>query len=217
MTQTLKIFTWLVTTALAAFLFYTTTEYLSFRSDVHFLLAKTDVVFDIGWRSAFYIHITSSMVILIIAPFQFVKKLRNRYMKWHKRIGKIYAYGIVLLAGPSGLYMAFYAEGGLWSTIAFIIMSVLWISTTILAVTTVRKGDITGHQRWMIRSVALTFAAVTLRLLVPLFSAGWGLEEGFVIVSTAWLSWLINLAIAETIILFTLPNKLKKDVRLQTN
>lgn len=209
MTQTLKIFCWLVMTVLAGFLFYTTTEYLSFRSDVHFLLAKADLVFDMGWRSTFYIHIISSMIVLIIAPFQLIKKLRNKHLKLHKRFGKIYAYGILVLAGPSGLFMAFYAEGGFWSTLAFIAMSILWMTTTILAVTTVRKGDIHGHQRWIIRSIALTFAAVTLRLLVPLFSAGWGLEENFVIVSTAWLSWIINLAIAELILLIRFPKKQK--------
>jgi uncharacterized membrane protein len=212
MTQTLKIAGWLVMTASAVFLFYTTTEYLSFRSDIHFLLAKTEVVFDMGWRSAFYIHIISAMIVLIIGPFQFVKKLRNKYLNTHRSMGKIYAYGIVLLAGPSGFFMAFYAEGGLWSTIAFLIMSLLWIWTTIMAVYFARKKKIIDHKKWMIRSMALTFAAVSLRLLVPLFSAGLGLEENFVIVSTAWLSWIINLAIAETLILTTFPNNLTKEL-----
>jgi len=212
MTQVLKISGWLVLTALALFLFYTTTEYLSFRSDVHFLLVKADLVFDVSWRTTFYIHIISAMIVLIIAPFQFIKKLRNKYLKSHRRIGKVYAYGVVALAAPSGFFMAFYAEGGLWSTLAFIVMSFLWIFTTVMAVMYARKKKIIEHKKWMIRSVALTFAAVTLRLLVPLFSSYLMLEDNFVIVSTAWLSWMINLAIAESLILWTLPNKMSKEL-----
>jgi hypothetical protein len=48
----------------------------------------------------------------------------------------------------------------------------------------------------MIRSFALTFAAVTLRLYLP-FPMIWGFEfiEGYRII--AWLCWVPNLLIAE--------------------
>lgn len=201
---------------LAAFLFYTTAEYLSFRSDINFLLVKQDVVFDAIWRSSFYVHIISSMVILIIGPINFIKKWRQRNLKLHKKLGKIYAYGIMLLAAPSGLIMAFYAEGGIWSTVSFIIMSVLWFATTYMAVKSVINKKILQHQKWMMRSYALTFAAVTLRLLVPLFSY-WELDDQFIIVSTAWLSWMLNLGIVELFILFSYTLKKPKSGPILTS
>lgn len=131
-------------------------------------------------------------------------------MLLHKVLGRIYAYGILGFAGPTGLIMAFYAEGGTSSTIAFLIMGTLWMLTTFLAIKAIINKDIVGHQKWMYRSFALSAAAVTLRLLVPIMSITHWFDEQFIIVSTAWLSWMINLGIAELIIIqkFHLKNKI---------
>ncbi|UKN03875.1 DUF2306 domain-containing protein [Paracrocinitomix mangrovi] len=196
-------------TLLAVFLFTITAKYLTFQPDLNFLLVKQDLIFDTVWRPTFYLHVTSGMIVILIGPFQFLKAFRNKQMKLHRLIGKIYAYGILIIAAPTGLIMAYYAEGGILSTYAFIIMSVLWFFTTLMAVITVKKKDLIGHQKWMYRSYALSFAAVTLRLLVPLMSepfVGYYLgssheEQTYIItVATAWLSWIINLIVAEILI-----------------
>lgn len=184
----------------AAFLFVITAMYFSFRSDINFLLTKQDVVFNVFWRSAFYIHIAGGMVALIIAPFQFLKPLRRKKMALHRKLGKTYIGSILFLAGPSGLFMAFYAEGGWLSSLGFLIMSTLWLWTTFKAYETVRNRDINGHIRWITRSVALTMAAVTLRLYVPIASAGLHWDHLFVVESSAWVSWMPNLIFAEILI-----------------
>ena len=55
----------------------------------------------------------------------------------------------------------------------------------------------TGHRCWMIRSYALTFAAVTLRLELPLFFIFGGMEYPVASSYVAWLCWVPNLFIAE--------------------
>ncbi len=89
-------------------------------------------------------------------------------------------------------------------------MSVLWFYTTIIAIVKVKQKDIMGHQKWMMRSFALSFAAVTLRILVPVFSVFTNDIE-FIVVSTAWLSWMLNLLIVEGMIFssFKPAHKLK--------
>lgn len=206
----LKNISWLVITFFAMVLFYVTSQYLSFRPDINFLLVKQDLIFDAVWRPTFYIHVISGMLVILIGPFQFLPNLRKRYLKVHKKLGKIYAYGILGFAAPTGLIMAFYAEGGMWSTLAFLVMSFLWFYTTIMAIITVKKKKIIEHKKWMYRSYALSFAAVTLRLLVPIMSLSNNLSEEFIIVSTAWLSWMFNLIIIETYIFFSLTNNHKK-------
>ncbi|MEO9532828.1 MAG: DUF2306 domain-containing protein [Crocinitomicaceae bacterium] len=210
MIQTLKNTSWLIILALSVFLFYITSEYLSFQPDVNFLLVKENIVFDPIWRPTFYIHVISGMAVILVGPLQFLPQLRKKSIKLHKQLGKIYAYGILLFAAPTGLIMAFYAEGGLSSTIAFLVMGVLWFLTTILAIYFVRKGNILAHQKWMYRSFALSFAAVTLRILVPLFSLTTELTELEIIVSTAWLSWIINLLLVEIYLILTFKFSLKK-------
>lgn len=206
----IKNISWIIITFFAMVLFYITAQYLSFKPDINFLLVKQDLIFDSVWRPTFYIHVISGMLVILVGPFQFLPKLRNRYLTLHKSLGKIYAYGILGFAAPTGLIMAFYAEGGRWSTLAFLIMSALWFYTTIMAIVAVKKKKIIEHKKWMYRSYALSFAAVTLRILVPVMSLSNNLSEDFIIISTAWLSWIINLVLIEIFIFYNLTNKLKK-------
>lgn len=191
----------------AAFLFFITAMYFSFRSDVNFLLEKQDVVHNIAWRTSFYIHITGGMLALIIGPFQFLKAFRRKRMALHKKIGKLYMASILFLAGPSGLFMAFYAEGGWFSSTGFTVMALLWLWTTFRAYETIRNRDYNGHVRWITRSFALTMAAVTLRFYVPFCSAILYWDHDFIIISSAWFSWIPNLIMAEIILKF-IPHRL---------
>jgi hypothetical protein len=200
---------WLLMAVLAMILFVVTAPYLSFRPDVNFLLVKQDIVNDPIWRPAFYVHVISGMLVILVGPFQFLKSFRNKFLNWHRLGGKIYAYSIILLAAPTGLIMAFYAEGGLWSTVAFSIMSILWFVTTLMAVIKIKQLKIEEHKMWMMRSYELSFAAVTLRLLVPLFSLFIFDNEDLITVSTAWLSWMLNLLVAEGMI-FAIQQKQRR-------
>lgn len=219
MPQTLRYIPWVVMAFLASFLAFKTAKYLSFESDIFFLLRKQDVIFDPVWRPTFYAHVISGILVILIGPLQFLKTFRNKNMKLHRLFGKVYAYGILLVAAPTGFIMAFYAEGGYWSTVSFIIMSTLWFYTTFMAVRAVMRKDILGHQQWMYRSYALSFAAVTLRILVPLMSIpevskhlGSTTDERdyAIIVATAWLSWIINLIFVEILIARKFEKKTQK-------
>jgi uncharacterized membrane protein len=193
-------------TGFSFLLFSITLIYWSFKPDVNFLLTKQDVVFNPLWRTAFYVHIAGGMLSIVLGPLQFVRYFRKRFLNAHRLVGKIYVSSILFLAAPTGLFMAFYANGGFYSTLGFFLMSVLWFFTTYMAVKTVRLKRIEEHVRWMVRSYALTFAAVTLRILVPLMSFTNELSEDTIVISTAWLSWLINLLIAELLILSNLKS-----------
>lgn len=210
--MTSKIFRYILWGALAVLavvLFAITTEYTTFESDTNFLLEKQDIVHDPFWRTVFYFHVFSGMIVILLGPFQFLDVFRKKYMKFHRIAGKIYVYGILLFSAPTGIIMAFYAEGGFWSTVAFLIMGILWFVTTLMAVIKIKNRNLHEHKIWMMRSFALSFAAVTLRLLVPALSEVIGYEKELIIVSTAWLSWLLNLFIAEGMI-FAIERKVNK-------
>ena len=111
-------------------------------------------------------------------------------------MGKIYV-GAATLVGVSGLYMAWYAFGGPITQIGFAGLAIGVLYTTITAFTTIRRGDVANHRRWMIRSYALIFAAVTLRLELPLLTMYFGaFTPAYQMV--AWVSWVPNLLFAET-------------------
>ena len=72
----------------------------------------------------------------------------------------------------------------------------IWIAVNILGWRAAVRGRFVEHRRWMIRSWALTLAAVTLRLYLP---ASMALElpflEAYRVI--AWLCWVPNLLAAE--------------------
>lgn len=185
---------WLATGCLL--LFFTTTVYLSFRDDIHFLLTKPDLVHDLVWRPVFYVHIVSGMLCIATGPFQFLPFLRKRYPAWHRMAGKLYVGAILFAAGPTGLYMAFFATGGFWSGTGFFTLSLFWWATTFVAYRTIIQGNVARHRRFMAYSFALTFSAVTLRLWVPLLSHYAWVDHHTTVVVTAWINWIPNLLLA---------------------
>ena len=84
-----------------------------------------------------------------------------------------------------------------------------------MAIIKVKNKDIIAHKKWMYRSYALSFAAVTLRILVPLMSITNQFDYDFIVVSTAWLSWIINLFVVELILYFSFS--FRKTEKLKSN
>lgn len=129
------------------------------------------------WKVIFFFHITTGSIALLLGPFQLLKKSRKK-IKIHRTIGKIYAFSIILSV-PAGIYLAFYATGGIGSTIGFLILDAAWFITTFLGLKRIRERNIQSHQEWMLRSYAITLVFVTFRLLVPIFM--FVLQLGFAI------------------------------------
>jgi uncharacterized membrane protein len=148
---------------------------------------------------SFYIHISLGAISLFIGWIQFSKKTRTKYLKFHRNLGKTYIIA-VLLSGTAGLYISIYASGGWVAALGFGSMAIFWLATTIMAFITIKKGDVNQHQNWMIRSYALCWAAVTLRIYLPTFQYGFGMEFISAYLIIAWLCWVPNLIVAEFII-----------------
>ncbi|MNW67975.1 hypothetical protein D3C74_466580 [compost metagenome] len=78
-------------------------------------------------------------------------------------------------------------------------LDVLWVATTLIATRKIMAKDIQAHKAWMLRSYALTFAAVTLRIwLAPLNLLLGDFEAAFRVV--AWVCWIPNLLVIEAVI-----------------
>ena len=144
---------------------------------------------------AISLHIVGAILPLVLGPFQFLSRLRNRYLNVHRWSGRLYLLG-VLAGGTSGLYLAPFSYGGLNTHLAFGSLAVLWLATGVLAYRAIRAGRIEEHRRWMIRNFALTFAGVMLRLWMPV-SVVSGIPFGTAYAVVAWLCWVPNLIVAE--------------------
>lgn len=149
---------------------------------------------DVVWNTGFYTHITFGGIALLVGWVQFSKKFRNANLKRHRLIGRIYVIA-ALLSGLAGLFVSFYATGGVIAQIGFGLLGLIWLYTTAMAYQTIKKGDIKKHEAFMIYSFAACFAAVTLRIWLPLLTTGLGdFVKAYRIV--AWLCWVPNIIFA---------------------
>lgn len=142
------------------------------------------------------LHFFIAGLALLVAPVQLVGALRRRWPAFHRQLGWLYGCS-VLVGSMSGLSLAMNAQGGLPGRTAFVLLALMWPVATAIGIRYAIAKDLVRHRQWMLRSVALTYSAVTLRLVLLI---GFGvLELPFmaVYVASAWLGWSINLAVCE--------------------
>jgi uncharacterized membrane protein len=153
-------------------------------------------------RLGLYAHVFGAVFALALGPFQFSARLRARRLALHRWLGRLYLGVGVLIGGTAGLYMAVHAFGGLAAQLGFGCLALAWLYSGARAYAAIRARDIATHRRWMVRNFALTFAAVTLRLYLPVgMASGAAFELAYPAI--AWLCWVPNLIVAE--LLFNRP------------
>lgn len=150
------------------------------------------------WNTAFYTHIILGGIALLIGWLQFNTKLRLRNLSTHRIIGKIYIVS-VLISSFASIGLGFFATGGFITSTGFICLGIIWFTTTLLAYLKIKNMQIEQHRRLMIYSYAACFAAVTLRIWLPLLVI---LFRDFIVAYSivAWLCWIPNLLIANLIV-----------------
>ena len=159
---------------------------------------SAELLSDNLWNIGFYGHITLGGLALLIGWLQFSQKLRKNNIKIHRTIGKIYIIS-VLISGTCGLFIALYATGGIISVLGFFSLGIVWLSTTILGFKAIKKENVELHVKFIIFSYAACFAAVTLRVWLPILTSVMSeFTEAYRIVS--WLCWVPNMIIAYFIV-----------------
>jgi uncharacterized membrane protein len=141
------------------------------------------------------VHVAGAATALLIGPLQFLPRLRARRRALHRWLGRTYVAGC-LIGGIGGLVMAFGATAGPIAGVGFGSLAVTWLVTTGQAWRTALARRFDAHRAWMIRSFALTFGAVTLRLYLPLLPLlGLSFMDSYRL--TSFLAWIPNLIVAE--------------------
>lgn len=177
-----------------------TLQYIPIHFDVAFLRIKQYEIQFLHYKIAFFTHVYTSIFVLILAIFQLQNWIRVRYSSLHKYAGKLYVLLILLFSAPSGLVMGYYANGGLYAQISFVLLSILWFYFTFKGYQYAKQNNWQLHQNYMFRSIALTFSAISLRLFKWIIASFFHLPPMDIYVIIAWLGWVVNLIIVEVII-----------------
>lgn len=166
----------------------------NFRSD--FLLGREGYFFS-WYQWAFYVHILTGPFTLMAGLVLLSEGLRNRFPKWHRRLGRVQVATILLLLTPSGLAMAWYAATGPIAAGGFAVLAVITAVCAALGWQAAVHRRFKAHRQGMLRCYVLLCSAVVLRVIGGV-SDVYGIEWTYPI--AAWVSWLVPLAILEILL-----------------
>ena len=143
------------------------------------------------------IHIISSAIYALLGAFQFVSRLWQRGIKWHRWVGRLLLpFG--LLVGFSGLWMTvFYPRTDNLLYMFRLFFGSGMILSIILGFISIRKRDVTQHQAWMTRAYAIGMGAATQVLTGMAGALILGKVNEFENALLMGAAWVINLAVAE--------------------
>jgi uncharacterized membrane protein len=105
-------------------------------------------------------HTLAGIFALLIGPINFSSRIRNRYLKFHRVLGRIYVIA-VLIGAATGVALAS-GRPGFPGTCG---QAAAWVVCTTAAFITARNRHIVQHRQWMARSYAVTFTFVSSRVL----------------------------------------------------
>jgi uncharacterized membrane protein len=188
---------WVIMTLACVTITVIVSRYLTFDPEVYFSQQLEPYL---RHEFALGVHVLSGMLALLIGPFQFVRRLRRRFVTVHRFMGATYVASATAL-GVTGLILAPTAYTGLVASAGFTVLDLLMLFTTWTAVRMIMAGRYGEHRRWMIRSFSLIMAGVMLRVWMPIHG---GLAAAGIVAfssetayaAVAWLCWVPNLLLA---------------------
>lgn len=152
-------------------------------------------------RGLLSVHIVGAGVALLLGPFQFVRALRTRWPRVHRFAG--WAYAIAVLGStPIAIRLSTHSSCPLCVS-PFVVWGLVTTAVTLIALVTAVKGRYRLHRDFMVRSYALMYGFVFVRLDTHLLGTFLEvpLAEGVARNSMVlWLAWVLPLLAAEVVI-----------------
>lgn len=116
-----------------------------------------------------WVHTAVGGVVILLACLQFSDAVRTRYRRLHKLIGRVQVSLVVTGMVTAMLYLLNTGPAATYNGPAFYVQ--LWflaagtLSSSLLAVRAVLRGELAQHRRWMTMNFTLLLSAPMLRLL----------------------------------------------------
>jgi len=105
-------------------------------------------------------HTLCGVIALLAGPVLFSSRLRQRHLKFHRVLGRVYVIS-VFIGALTGIALSAGRPGMPGTSM----QATAWIVCTGAAFITARNRQIDQHRQWMVRSYAVTFTFVSSRVL----------------------------------------------------
>jgi uncharacterized membrane protein len=149
-------------------------------------------------------HIISVTIYAVVGAFQFSPGVRQRWPNWHRAAGRILVLA-GLVTALSGLWMAMFydivpADTALLHAFRLFFGAAMAVSI-VLGFHAIRLRRVDQHQAWMRRAYAIGMGAGSQALIQIPYVMIVGQPDSFTHALLMVGAWLLNLAIAESLIL----------------
>jgi hypothetical protein len=162
-------------------------------------LAKVDGQFS-AKPTTTRLHVLGGALFFILIPFQFSRRIRGRYMRFHRWSGRLLLLvgSASTLAGLSFGVLTPYA--GTPESIVVATVGIFFLVSAGLAWRAIRRRETERHREWVIRACAAALAISTIRLLgapMDLWLAPMGVPPRTTFVIVLASGWLLTIIVAE--------------------
>ena len=136
-------------------------------------------------------------IVLLFAPFQFSNRIRQRFTKAHRVMGRMYVVGALALA-PLGAYIQYYQErtGAPRSfTVLGCVDAAMLIGTTGSAFLFAFRRKIALHRQWATRSYSVSLVFITGRFAMGV--TGWETLGIEIVQAVIWSCLALSMVFAD--------------------
>ncbi len=151
-------------------------------------------------------HVIPGTLFFLVAPLQFLTRLRNRYRGLHRWSGRVLVCALLASMAPALYFGLGFPFAGVGEAVVIAAVAIMLFTAVGRAFVAIRRGDVAHHREWMLRAYALTLGIASVRVVgavvdVALTPLGIRPATGFVI--ALWLGWGLTAGVAELWIIHT--------------
>lgn len=175
-------------------------EYVNYfppNFDAVFLLGREESFRGI-YPPAFFVHIITSPIAILLAAYLMVSGKRKSHGTWHRRLGKAQLFLVLGLVAPSGFIMAFWAFSGPIAGVGFGLQAIATAVTVSAAASYAMQRNFPVHQRWATHCFLLLVAPLLFRIVAGILIVT-DMESFAAYQANAWLSWIVPMVAYELV------------------
>lgn len=143
------------------------------------------------------VHGVFGAIVLLFAPFQFSERIRQRFTRAHRVMGRLYVVGAFVLA-PLGVYIQYFQErfGAPRSfTILALVDAAMLIGATAFAFLFAVTRRIALHRQWATRSYAIALVFIAGRFVLGV--TGWEALGVEIVQAVIWGCLALSVVLAD--------------------
>jgi uncharacterized membrane protein len=151
------------------------------------------------------LHIVGAGIYALLGAFQFVSRLWQRGVGWHRWVGRLLLVPCGLIVGLSGVWMTLFYPGtnsteGAGAMLLYalrLLFGLGMVFSIVYGFIAIRRGDMIRHRAWMTRAYAIGLGAGTQALTLAAGEMIGGPPNELENALLMGAGWMINVAVAE--------------------